>query len=335
VIQFLGLNLSGAEATVAVLGRDLHLWARTSAKVLQAVRDPASGVTEVPVAEWVRAGAYALEEAYFQLPTKARKPWGLGLAGKSGWIALDVDFEPLSPLRLVDADSPREDLRRWLAENPRLARRIGIVLSAKDYFRFALSGGLAADVSNASRLGLLQVGESQWSEAQVKRAELRLSWLPPVFDAHVPTGRLSEEGMRRTSLPGGCWLVAGAHEDEAALVAAGDLRRQEIWRLVRPGGRDLLAYGIGDLEPHEPPPGWRLVRSALVREQILERDGDGEADVQKAREEIAAAGFHVAGVRAASAEPEVGAAALAAIGSGLVKGWDAYYRHRVVEPPAA
>ena len=115
MIQFFGPHLSRDAASVSVLGRDLRVTAEVATKMVNVEKDPASPVVEVPIAVWVRAGAYALQEAYFQLPVSARKAWGLGLAGPDGWIALDVGFDPISPLRLTGSVPLEEDLARWLA----------------------------------------------------------------------------------------------------------------------------------------------------------------------------------------------------------------------------
>ena len=330
MIQFLGLPLNSQFATATALGRDFEVWATKRTEMVNAAAEPATGVVEIPPAEWIRAGSYALQEVYFQLPVKARKPWGIGLAGPSGWIALDVAFEPLSPLRLVGSETLLDDVGRWLSASPHRRRRLNVLLSPKDYFRFILSGGLAADVTSASRLGLLQTGESQWATAQAESLGLERSWLPPVFDAHVPTGRLSAEGIRRTSLPSGTWLVAGAHEVEAAVLATGDLRTEELWEVSGPEPGVLLAYGINSLEGVTPPPGWRLVRSGLTGLQLLERQEPEPIDLEPVRADLEAAGFTVSSVKRGTGEADVGAAALAAVGSGLIRGWDHYYKNRVL-----
>lgn len=338
MIQFLGLHLGTAAATVTVLGRDLHLWGRSAAAMVNVVEDAGSGVAEVPPGEWVRAGSYALQEAYFQLPVNARKAWGLGLAGPSGWIALDYDYQPISPLRITGSAPLEEDLMKWIESNPRAQKRVSVLLSPKDYFRFVLSGGLAADVTTASRLGLLVTGHAQWSEVEIEKRGIPLSWLPPVFDSQVTTGRLSEEGMRRTSLPGGFWLVAGAHEREAELLARGDLSDGNLQVRFQPGGAALLAYGVSGRGPVRVPEGWRLIHSPVAGNQILEREvtGLGESPtlesassaLVKHQSELEGLGFEVSGRVQVTGGADLGAASLAAMGSGLVKGWDYYYRHR-------
>ncbi|MBI4606293.1 MAG: hypothetical protein HY721_30375 [Planctomycetes bacterium] len=333
MIQFFGVHVDAEAASVVSLGRDLRIWARSSSRVINAVRDPAAWAVEVPVAEWTRAAEHAIQEAYFALPVSARKAWGLGISGPTGWVLLDVEFEPISPLRLTADDGLAADLRRWLDANPRAAKKVSTILSPKDYVRFDLSHGLAADAASASRLGLLREGMTRWSSPSAEALGIPVSWLPPVFDGHLPTGRLSEDGIRRTSLPGGAWLVAGAHETEAAIVAAGDVRDGSLWVIERPGKPALLAYGVQGLGEVSPPGGWRAVRSSMEGCQLLEREIDGEAEVDALRSELERAGFPVRGVSRGHGDAALGAASLAAIGSGLVKGWDRYYRERSLEEP--
>jgi hypothetical protein len=348
MIQFLGIHLGVKEARAAFLGRDLVLSASTRATMLHGKEDPTTGTLEVPVAEWVRAGCYAIQEAYFQLPVKKRKPWGLALSGPSGWIALDVEYQPLSPIRIPGEKSLEHDLRAWMEAHPRAKRRTQALLFPKDYFRFVISGGLATDVSEASRQGLLIPGKSQWETSSVEEQGLSIDWLPPVFDSSVPTGRLSEEGMRRTSLPGGCWLVAGSHEIEACLLAAGPLGDRKLRVLAAPdGGPEILAYGVPDTEV-ACPEGWSPVRAAHPDASLLEMPlpassrgstTEREALIREARERLEGAGYAVRDVVTATAGPELGAALLAALGSGMVKSLAPYYaapaREGDVEAPEA
>ena len=99
MIQFIGIHLGAQAASVAILGRDLTPTAHFTTPMMNLVGDPSKEVAEMAPAEWVRAGCYALQEAYFQLPVAWRKPWGIGLSGPTGWLALDLDYQPLSSLR--------------------------------------------------------------------------------------------------------------------------------------------------------------------------------------------------------------------------------------------
>lgn len=334
MIQFLGLHLDQRRASAVCLGRDIAIWATSETPMVNATEDTATGSVEVPPAEWVRAGCYALQETFFDLPARERKIWGVGLSAPSGWIALDFNYRPLSPLRLVRGSAALSDLGRWQEENPRAADRIATVLAPKDYFRFAISGGLATDVTEVDRIRCLRPGANEWSESALERIGVGRNQLPPVFDSHTPTGRLSESGIHRTSLPGGTWIVAGAHEDAAAVVTAADVRTATLWLIERSGGAPIAVLGVAGLEAREVPPAWNLARSAIAGYRLLEKVLPAvSAEILTQPEttdplvaSLTESGYGIDEVVLTSSNPAVGAAALAAVGSGLVKDWDRYYR---------
>ena len=338
MIRFLGLHLDAQEATAVCLGRDVAVWSTSETPMVNTSEDTTDDTVarcvEIPPQEWVRAGCYALQEAYFELATRDRAIWGLAVTAPSGWIALDFNYKPLCPLRLVEGEEVAGDLARWRGQNPRQADRTAIVLAPKDYFRFAISGSLATDVTDVDRLRCLRPGENEWSESQLVKATIGRDQVPPIFDSHVPTGRLSQSGVKRTSLPGGTWVVAGAHEDAAGLITAADLRTATLWLTQRAGRRPLAARGVRGLENLTPPPTWSLERSAIAGYQVFEKvlppAPAEELTLPESTaplvDSLAKADYKIDEVVLTVANPAVGAAALAAVGSGLVKGWERYYR---------
>ena len=332
MIQFLGLHLDARSGTAVALGRDLAIWASSETRVMNTTADSGGQAVAIPPAEWTRAGCYALQEAYFELPTKARKVWGLGVTAPSGWIALDFNYEPLSPLRLLPGGAVGEDVSRWQKENSRAAARVAAILAPKDYFRFVITGGLATDVTEVDHLGCLRRKENEWSETALQAAGLRRDRVPPVFASHAPTGRLSESGVRRSSLPGGTWVVAGAHEDAAGLISAADLREATLWLVERRDKPPVAARGVARDGDRAPAP-WTCSRAAIAGYHVLERVLSEAQEPQLTDPETTAplteslddAGYGVESVALTTANPAVGAAALAAVGSGLIKDWDRYY----------
>ena len=326
MIQFVGVHLGLGEVRAASIGRDLRLWARSSTRLVNARPGEDARVTEVPPAEWVRSGCFCLHDTYLKLPVPARKVWGIGLSAPQGWIALDNAFDPLGPLRITGDVPALDDIKSWLAAEPRNRNRIRAILSAKDYFRFAVSGGLATDVTTAGHFGLLAEGTTQWAPERVEAAELQLDWLPPIFDCEAPTGRLSAEGVTQTRLPAGLWMVAGARDDEAVLLAGGDLREATLWSHSLADGRRQVAYGLAHLDAITPPVGWSLQRSALAGHQILTRPIDAAAsDLTAYQRTLEEAGFSVTTTQEAHGAPELGAALLAGIGSKLIRRWEKFY----------
>ena len=157
--SFIGLDLQPERASAAALERDLSVVARSGAAVAGGYEETGSRVRCVPAAEWIRAGGFALQELYGELPLKSRKLWGVGLSGPDGWIALDPEFEPLCDVRLPPVGGLLDDLDGWLERNSRLRARISLVLSPKDLFRFMMSGAMAADTTSVCAAGLLAAGK--------------------------------------------------------------------------------------------------------------------------------------------------------------------------------
>jgi len=334
--SFIGLDLQPERASTAALERDLSVVARSTAAVAGGYEETGSGVRCVPAAEWIRAGGFALQELYGELPLKSRKLWGVGLSGPDGWIALDSEFEPLCDVRLPPAGGLLDDLDGWLERNTRLRARISLVLSPKDLFRFMMSGAMAADTTSVCAAGLLAAGKRDWDRKRLEEADLPTRWFPPVFQSSAATSRLHQEGMRQSGLPGSPWLVAGSTSRLASMVASADLRSQKLW-LPADEGPPVYAIGAArDISDPVIPPGYRLSESPIDGHLLLLRKlpcppGSGSGEIQA---ELASGGYEVSGVETLRADAELGAAALAAIGSGIMKSWDRYYA-LLAEPPTA
>lgn len=268
MVQFVGVNFLGDRVCTSVVDRKAKLLQSDSVPLPGVVPTETEGVFEIPPQEWTRAGFLALRDAYIELPVKHRKLWGTAVAGPQGWIALDPDLDPLSPLRLTPGLSPIPDLLAWLAQNPQLRPRIYTILSPKDYFRIRMSGGLAADVTQASQTGLLRDGERFWSNRAVEDNDLQPSWLPPVFASSTSTGRISEDGVEQTGIPGGIWVVAGADSSATAELAAGVIEPGETLVLIE--GPLVEVRRVLDGEDRISPTGpWQRIVTATPDRQVL------------------------------------------------------------------
>jgi len=272
MIQYIGLDFTRAAAgfraraiTVDRAGRVLN----SGSAPVQGVTEGAAGVVEVRPGEWVRAGSLALKDAFFRIPAKVRKVWGISFSGPDGWIALSPEFEPLTALRITP--SPLEDFLAWLEEDPRRRSHIFTVLPPKDYFRYELSGGLATDVTQAEAFGLLEPGTTDWSIPKVSGRGIARSWLPAVFDSTVATGRISEAGIVKTGLPGGLWMAAGARDGLGPIVSAGDLEAGVLLIGAKDGGVLEMAALAGLPEGSGAPDGFGITRAPLAQKTILRR----------------------------------------------------------------
>ena len=142
--------------------------------------------------------------------------------------------------------------------------------------------------------------------------------------------------MRQSGLPGSPWLVAGTTSHLAAMIASADLRKRKLWL---PGAGEWPVYAIGPAqENQEPviPAGYRLSESPIDDHLLLVREDPAPTDCREEdiREEIESSGYKVSGIETVKADAELGAAALAAVGSGLLKSWERYYK-LLARPPAA
>ncbi len=304
MVIFIGLSFSVDEVSTTAIDRKAGLIDEGSVPITRA-REVDEGVLEVPHAEWVRAGCLAMQDIYFRIPVKLRKLWGIGLAGPSGWIALDPDLDPISPLRLTPRMSFVDDFVRWLEANPKQRSHIFQVLSPKDYFRFRVSGGLATDVTDASLSGLLDLDRRYWDDERLEEREVLASWLPPAFDSGAATGRISQDGVNMTGVPGGIWFVAGAESSASREIAAHDPRRGGLYVLLDGDWCELRVSVPAGVSSERTPPGWRRLNSALTDWHVLSRprrvrsDGGGpdreqvRAAIEDAARELATADIQV------------------------------------------
>jgi hypothetical protein len=289
MIQFAGLSFSvepaGLRAAAVVVDRKARLLGTGSAQVAGVTPGP-GGRLEVRPGEWIRAGSLALRDGFFQIPARIRRFWGFSIAGPEGWVALDPALEPLGPIHVTP--SPREDFLAWLATDPRLRAHIYAVLAPKDYFRYAVSGGLAVDATQAGSLGFLEEGRTSWLRKPMDELGLLSSWFPPVFDSTVVTGRISEEGIRHTGLPGGLWVVAGAAAGAGGLISAADLRKGVLLLTApEPNLLEIRAAAAG-LVPETAPEGFEPLRAPFPGYRVLRRrlplpSGGAEAAAESSR----------------------------------------------------
>ncbi len=334
MIRFLGIDLSADRVCIANVGRNLTARDEFTTPIPN-IRHEDDGTATVNPAEWLRAGGFALAEVWADSPVAERKIWGVGFSGVPGWIALDLQLEPVCDLRLVPAPRVLDDVQRWIDAQPRAAERVAMILSPKDWFRFALSSSFATDVTEVSLCDGLDDAGRDWRREAIDPRGIPREKLPPVFESAVATARMSPDGMRSAGLPASVWLVAGASERAARLVASGDTRQRCLWAPDDGGGP---LYSPGRVLDAPPPAGWVERRSPWLGLPLLERVGSGDdadavADADdaidaasRARAELEHAGFEVADVVRRDGSAALGAALMTGIASELVRSWDVVYR---------
>jgi len=130
----------------------------------------------------------------------------------------------------------------WLRDNePENFKRLRLLLIAKDYIRYRLTGELATDVSDAAGTILFDVGRRKWSEKILSALEIDPAILPPVVDSHKVSGRITREAAEATGLKEGTPVVGGGADNACAAVGTGIIREGTVQSSIGSSGVVLAA----------------------------------------------------------------------------------------------
>lgn len=141
----------------------------------------------------------------------------------------------------------------WVRRHePDVWARIARVLLPKDAVRWWMSGDAAADVSDASGMGLLDHRARTWSGEVLDRLGIPAAWLPRLVEGPDVTGVVSAAAAAETGLRAGTPIVGGAGDQAANAVGLG---------IVDPGplalslGTSGVVFAAADAPVHDPD-GW-------------------------------------------------------------------------------
>lgn len=110
----------------------------------------------------------------------------------------------------------------WVQKNePEVWEKTAHILLPKDYIRYRLSGVFATDVSDASGMSLLDVGQRQWSAEMLAATGVRQDMLAEVTESTVVSARIDAATARLTGLLEGTPIVAGGGDQAAGAVGCG------------------------------------------------------------------------------------------------------------------
>jgi len=130
----------------------------------------------------------------------------------------------------------------WLRDNePENFKRLRLLLIAKDYIRYRLTGELATDVSDAAGTILFDVGRRKWSEKILSALEIDPAILPPVVGSHEVSGRITREAAEATGLKEGTPVVGGGADNACAAIGTGIIREGTVQSSIGSSGVVLAA----------------------------------------------------------------------------------------------
>jgi xylulokinase len=211
---------------------------------------PHPGWTEQHPSDWLEGVKTALKALSAQLEDKYN-PIAIGVAGQMhGAVFLDSGLKVIRPAPLwndqrtsaacleIEAAIPRLELIKrtgnpavtgfqlpkllWLRTNePEHYDQVRHMLLPKDYLNFALTGQIAADPSDASGVGALNLAKLEWDTDILSALELDPSLFPNIQASHSVVGQLTSAWAAATGLPAGIPVVAGAGDNAGAQIGLG------------------------------------------------------------------------------------------------------------------
>ncbi len=110
----------------------------------------------------------------------------------------------------------------WMRENePENFKRIKKIMLPKDYLAYKLTGTFCTDVSDASGMLLLDVGNRRWSDEMCEICHITKEMLPKVYESYECVGTVKPEVAEELGLTANVKVAAGAGDNAAAAVATG------------------------------------------------------------------------------------------------------------------
>ncbi|WP_295820098.1 xylulokinase [uncultured Deinococcus sp.] len=212
---------------------------------------PRPGWTEQRPADWLAGTRAALSAIVARLRELDATPIALGLSGQMhGLVPLDAHGDVLrsallwndqrtgAQVEAIEARIPRADLVArtgnravtgfqlpkilWMKdEEPELYARLRHALIPKDYLGYVLTGVLAAEPSDASGVGALNLARQDWDTDILGELGVDPALFPPLVRSVEITGTLNAEWAAQTGLPAGLPVVAGGGDNAAAGIALG------------------------------------------------------------------------------------------------------------------
>lgn len=229
-VHFLGLEIGARAATAMLLGRDRTLAGVCTHPIAPDAED--DGGCRIDPRKWVRLVSDAVKELVESSGIPTSKIWGFAPAAPSGWIALDADWNALTELRLgheLVRSSFRGEIARFLDDHPRNRAHCALILSPKDYFRFALSRIIATDANDAACLGFLRPGTSDWDADSLAAHDIEARWLPPILPSIFACGRIGPRGMEAMGLSDSAWAAVGSTLVPARMAGCGFLDAPAVY----------------------------------------------------------------------------------------------------------
>ncbi|MBT2325130.1 xylulokinase [Variovorax paradoxus] len=245
--MYLGLDLGTSELKALLLAGDHRIVALARAPLT--VSRPAPLWSEQSPAQWWDALETVMAELQQQHAAALSCVRAIGLSGQMhGAVTMDAQGQVLRPailwndgrsaaqcealaMRVPRLGAIAGNLAMpgftapkllWMREHePELFARIACVLLPKDWLRFALSGELASDMSDASGTLWLDVAARDWSDELLTACGLARAQMPRLVEGSAAAGRLRPELALRWGLGPDVAIAGGGGDNAASAVGMG------------------------------------------------------------------------------------------------------------------
>ena len=208
--------------------------------------------TEQDPEDWWQATVRTIQAVVRKAKVKSSDVKAIGLSGQMhGSVFLDKNFRVLRPALLWNDQRTMaecDEITRLAGGKARLLQMVGNpaltgftapkllwlrnhepkhydrlhkLLLPKDEIRRRLTGELATDASDASGMLLLDVAKRRWSTSLLKKLDIPIDLLAPVFESEQVTGTLLPEVAKQLGLSPACKVVAGAGDCAAGAIGNG------------------------------------------------------------------------------------------------------------------
>jgi len=213
---------------------------------------PRYGWSEQRPADWWAGAVTVIRQVLDALPDAAARIAAIGACGQMhATVLVDADGRPaLDAVPLWNDKRNRDTLDRFTREQPwqtllpvagnppsvawwgfklrwlkthRPAEyaRTSVVLAAKDWINFKLTGAVAIDTPEASCTYLYDVAAGCWSDELARRLGIDPALLPPIREPHELLAGVSRQAAMETGLPEGIPVAVGISDYPGALLGSG------------------------------------------------------------------------------------------------------------------
>lgn len=260
-----GIDIGTSSAKAVVVDRDGKLLSWSGHEY--PIHSLHPGWAEEDPADWLAAAAASCSEAVGRAGIDPHAVAGVGLAGQMhSLVCLDWRGEPLRPailwadqrsasqVKALVSQIGRERLAEWTGNplstgfmlaswmwlkehEPHAARDTRLLMLAKDYVRFRMTGNAGSEPSDASSTLLFNPHNQRWATPLLEMVGLSEEYLPEIHPSGGLAGGLLPDMAAACGLVSGTPVAVGASDVSAQALAQGIIHPGTVSCTIGTGGQ--------------------------------------------------------------------------------------------------